>query len=224
MTRAQARRDMTDITDGIEESLPEEIANAITHGIGAAFSIAALVLMVVLAAVKGTAAAVTGVAIFGATLVLLYLISTLYHAIPHAGTKRVLKLLDHCTIFLLIAGTYTPVALLALPDGPDWTLLVLIWTLAVAGIVLRIGWAGRLNKVTMALYIVMGWLGVIWGRPLLDGLGWGGWSLILGGGVAYTVGLIFYAWQSLPFNHMVWHLFVMAGSTAHFFAVAYYMV
>ena len=221
VTKAHAQQD---VTDGTEESLPEEIANAIIHGIGAVFSIAALAVLLVLAMIKGTAAAVVGVAIYGSTLVLLYLISTLYHAIPHAKTKRVLKVLDHCTIFLLIAGTYTPVALLALSGGPDWTLLVLVWTLAVAGIALRIGWAERLNKVRVALYVVMGWLALIWAGPMLDGLGWGGTGLILGGGVAYTAGLIFYAWDSLPFNHAVWHVFVMAGSTAHFLAVAYYMV
>lgn len=212
------------VTAATGESVPEEIANAITHGIGAALSIFALVALVLLAVFKGTAAAVVGVAVFGSTLVLLYLISTLYHAIPHAGTKRVLKVLDHCTIFLLIAGTYTPVALLAMSGGPDWTLLVLIWSLAIAGIVMRIGWSGRLKKVRIALYVFMGWLAIMWAGPLLDSLGWGGWGLIVGGGIAYTAGLIFYAWDSLPFNHAVWHLFVMAGSTAHVLAVAYYMV
>lgn len=224
MAIARAGRDAIDIAGETGESLAEEIANAITHGVGAAFSIAALVALVVLAAFKGTATAVVAVAIYGSTLVLLYSISTLYHAIPHAGTKRVLKVLDHCTIFLLIAGTYTPVALLALTDGPSWTLLVLIWTLAAAGIVLRIGWAGRLKKVRIALYVVMGWLALAWAGPLLDSLGQGGWWLIVGGGIAYTSGLVFYLWERMPFNHAVWHLFVMAGSTAHFLAVAYYMV
>lgn len=206
------------------ESLPEEIANAVTHGIGAALSIACLVVLVFIAAAGGGALAITAVAVFGASLILLYLASTLYHAIPHRGTKRVFQVLDHCTIFLLIAGTYTPVALLALPGGPDWILFALIWALAVAGIAVRVAGGRRLRKVRIALYLIMGWLAIVWGGPMIEGLGFGGTGLLLAGGIAYTGGVVFYLWDSLPFNHAVWHLFVMAGSAAHFFAVAYYMV
>ena len=206
------------------ETLPEEIANAVTHGIGAALSIACLVALVVVAASGGGALAVTAVAIFGASLILLYLTSTLYHAIPHRKAKHVLRTLDHCTIFLLIAGTYTPVALLAPPGGPDWLLFAIVWTLAAIGIALRVAGGTRYRKVKMALYLVMGWLVVAWAGPMVEGLGFGGSGLLLAGGIAYTVGIAFYIWDRLPFNHAVWHLFVMAGSAAHVCAVAYYMV
>ena len=208
----------------VGESLTEEIANAITHGIGAALSIAGLVVMVVLAAVSPTPWSVAAVAVFGASLILLYLISTLYHAIPHAGTKRILRILDHSTIFLLIAGTYTPIALLALAGGPDWVLLSLIWALALVGIGLQVAAAGRLEWIRIGLYVVMGWLVVAWAGPVVAGLGWGGSSLLLAGGVAYTGGLAFYAWDRLPFNHAIWHLFVLAGSTAHFLAIVLFVI
>ncbi len=216
---------MTD-RDPIEagESLAEEIANAITHGIGAALSIAGLVVMVVLAAVSPTPWSVAAVAVFGASLILLYLVSTLYHAIPHAGTKRILRILDHSTIFLLIAGTYTPIALLVLAGGPDWFLLTTIWALALFGILLKIFWAGRLRGLRIGLYVAMGWLVLAWAGPLIAGLGWGGSGLLLAGGVAYTGGLAFYAWDRLPFNHAIWHLFVLAGSTAHFLAIVFFVI
>ena len=206
------------------ESLPEEIANAVTHGIGAALSIACLVVLVLFAAVDGGALAVTAVAIFGASLILLYLTSTLYHAIAHHKAKRVLQVLDHCTIFLLIAGTYTPVALLVPLDGPDWLLFAIVWALAAAGIIMRVAGGRRYRKLKIVLYLAMGWLVIAWSGPMIEGLGFGGSGLLLAGGIAYTGGIAFYVWDSLPFNHAVWHLFVMAGSAAHFFAVAIYIV
>ncbi len=206
------------------ESLPEEIANAVTHGIGAALSIACLVVLVVVAASGDGALAVAAVTIFGASLILLYVISTLYHAIPHRKAKQVLRMLDHCTIFLLIAGTYTPVALLAVPGGPDWLLFAIVWVLAAVGIIVRVAGGGRYGKFKMALYLVMGWLVIAWSGPMIGSLGFGGAGLLLAGGIAYTGGIAFYVWDRLPFNHAVWHLCVMAGSTSHFFAVAIYMV
>lgn len=206
------------------ETLAEEIASAATHGIGAALSIACLVVLVLFALLEGGALAVTAVSIYGASLILLYLTSTLYHGITHRGTKRVLQVLDHCTVFLLIAGTYTPVALLAPLDGPDWSLLATIWALAAVGIAVRIAGIDRLGWFKMMLYLVMGWLVVAWNGPIVESLGFAGTGLLLAGGIAYTAGLAFYVWDSLPFNHAVWHLFVMAGSAAHFFAVAVYIV
>ena len=217
---------MTD-RDPIEatgESFAEEIANTVTHGIGAALSIAGLVVMVLLAAVSTAPWSVAAVAVFGSMLVLLYLISALYHGIPHGKAKRVLKLLDHITIFLLIAGTYTPIALLALSTGPDWVMLVTIWSLALFGIIVKIVWAGRLGWLRIALYVAMGWLAIAWAGPLIAGLGWGGSSLLLAGGVAYTAGIGFYAWDSLPFNHSIWHTFVLAGSAAHFLAIVFFVI
>lgn len=205
------------------QSLAEEIANAVTHGIGAALSIAALVVLVVFAAIEGSAWSVAAVAVYGSTLLLVYLCSTLYHGIPHRRAKRVLQVLDHSTIFLLIAGTYTPIAVLGLSGGPDWLLLAAIWSLALFGIVLQVVRPNRDEPLRIALYIVMGWLGLAWGGPMVDGMGWGGAALILLGGVAYTGGIGFYAWHRLPFNHAVWHLFVIGGSAAHFFAILYYL-
>ncbi len=204
-------------------TLAEEIANAVTHGIGAALSIAGLVILVVVAAVHGSAWSVVAVGVYGSTLVLVYLSSTLYHSIPHRRTKRVLQVLDHSMIFLLIAGTYTPVAMLALASGPDWLLLATIWSLALVGIVMQIAWPNRYEPVRVTLYLVMGWLVLAWAGPLVDGMGWDGTALIVLGGVAYTAGIGFYAWDRLPFNHAVWHLFVMGGSVAHFIAILYYI-
>lgn len=204
------------------QTLAEEIANAATHGVGAALSIAALVVLITLAHVSRTPWSMLAAIVYGTSLVLVYLSSTLYHGIPHPRAKRVLRALDHATIFLLIAGTYTPLALLAFEGGPDWLLLGTIWMLALAGIVLRLAAAERFRRMRKPMYLVMGWLAVAWAGPMVDGLGWTGSGLILLGGVAYTGGLGFYAWDRLPFNHTVWHLFVLAGSAAHFFAILYF--
>jgi hemolysin III len=217
---------MTDrgLNDDEGESFAEEIANTITHGIGAVLSVAGLVVMVLLATVSTNPLSVTAVAVFGSMLVLLYLISTLYHAIPHGKAKRILKLLDHITIFLLIAGTYTPFALLALSGGPDWVLLATIWSLALLGIVVKIVWAGRFRGLRIALYVAMGWLAIAWAGPMIANMGWGGTGLLLAGGIAYTGGIAFYAWDSLPFNHAIWHMFVLAGSAAHFLAIVFFVI
>jgi hemolysin III len=217
---------MTDrgLNDDEGESFAEEIANTITHGIGAVLSVAGLVVMVLLATVSTNPLSVTAVAVFGSMLVLLYLISTLYHAIPHGKAKRILKLLDHITIFLLIAGTYTPFALLALSGGPDWVLLATIWSLALLGIVVKIVWAGRFRGLRIALYVAMGWLAIAWAGPMIANMGWGGTGLLLAGGLAYTGGIAFYAWDSLPYNHAIWHLFVLAGSAAHFLAIVFFVI
>lgn len=204
-------------------TLAEEVANAITHGIGAALSIAGLVVLIVVAALHGGVASIIAVGIYGSTLVLAYLSSALYHSIPRGKAKRALQVLDHSMIFLLIAGTYTPLALLALASGPDWFLLATIWSLALAGIMLQIIWPNRYEPLRVALYVAMGWLALAWAGPLIAGLGWDGSALILLGGVAYTAGIGFYAWDRLPFNHAVWHLFVMGGSAAHFFAILYFV-
>lgn len=200
------------------ESLFEEIANAVTHGIGAALSIAALAIVVALAAVDGGAGAIAAAAVYGTTLVLLYTSSTLYHGVWHRRAKRVFLTLDHCAIFLLIAGTYTPVTLLALPKPLGWILCGVLWAMAAAGIALRL-WLGKLSALLIPLFLAMGWLGFVWSGTVFDSIGASGWWLLLAGGIAYTGGLAFYAWRRLPFNHAVWHLCVLAGSVCHFFAV-----
>lgn len=206
------------------ETLLEEIANAVTHGIGAVLSIAGLAVLVALAAIEASTWTVVCVAIFGATLVFAYLSSTLYHSVWHDAAKRVLQVFDHCTIFLLIAGTYTPVALLVLRDEWGWVMFGIVWGFAATGILLRVVCRRCFDRVHLALYLPMGWLGVGWINPVIEGIGLGGSGLLLGGGLAYTAGVGFYVWESLPFNHAVWHLFVLAGSVCHFFAMALYII
>jgi hemolysin III len=170
--------------------------------------------------------AIASVAVYGATMVLAFLSSTLYHGIGtwHARAARFLRTADHCTIYLLIAGTYTPIALLVLQDAVGWTLLITVWTLALAGVVLRIVWPGQLVKLRVGLYLILGWLVVAWAWPVVEGLGPTGTFLMAGGGLAYSLGVIFYRWHRLPFHGPIWHLFVVTGSACHFAAIALYVV
>jgi hemolysin III len=206
------------------ETVAEKIANAVTHGIGAILSIGALVAMVTLATIDRIPQALAPVAVFGSLLVLLYLVSTLYHAISHVRARRVLRFLDHASIYLVIAGTYTPVAMIALPGGPDWLMLSTVWTLALAGIALRWVYGERYAWFRISLYLAMGWLSVVWAGPIVSALGWDGSGLLAAGGVAYTAGVLFYAWEKLPFNHAIWHMFVIGGSAAHVLAIMYFVI
>ena len=205
------------------ETFYEELANTLTHGIGAVLAAAALALIVVLAAYTGDAWAVTAAAIYGATLVLVYLSSALYHGIWHRATKAVFLVLDHCAIFLLIAGTYTPITLLALPQPLGWTLFGVIWAMALVGIVLRL-WLGHLHWIMIPLFLAMGWIGFFWSDTVFAHMGPTGAWLILSGGLSYTGGVVFFLWRSLPFNHAIWHLAVMGGSACHFVAIAAYVL
>ncbi len=202
----------------------EEIAHGITHGLGALLSVAALTIMVAFATLKGTAWHIVGCSIFGGTLVLMYTASTLYHSIPLERAKRVLRVVDHSAIYLLIAGTYTPFLLVNLRGAWGWTLLGLIWSLAIAGVILKVAGSNRFRSVSLAFYLLMGWLVVIAVKPLLQSVELGGLLLLASGGLAYTVGVVFYAWRRLPYNHAIWHLFVLTGSALHFFAVLFYVV
>lgn len=204
--------------------LMEEIANSITHGLGTVLAVAALSVLVVLAARQGTARHVVGCAVFGSTLVVMYLASTLYHSIPHAAAKGVLQTLDHVAIYLVIAGTYTPFMLVNVRGVWGWSLLVLVWGAALGGIVLRAAFGRRAHLLRVVLYIVMGWIGVLVFPPLLASVGAGGLALIVGGGVVYTVGVAFYSWRRLPYHHAIWHLFVLLGSFLHFLAVLWHVV
>ncbi len=205
-------------------SAGEELANAITHGIGVALSIVGLVLMVVVAATYGTAWHVTSVAIFGASLVLLYTSSTLYHSVPGAERKRMLRKFDHAAIFLLIAGTYTPFLLVSLRGPWGWSLFGVVWGLAVAGIALKFWFAGRFKVISTVIYLAMGWLVVLAVKPMSAALGAGGLGLLLGGGLCYTLGAGFYLWKRLPYHHAIWHLFVLGGSGCHWAAVFVYVL
>ena len=204
-------------------SVGEEIANSITHGVGGLLAIAGLVVLVTLAAMRGSASHVVGSAIFGATMVVLYSSSTLYHAIPAPRAKRVLQHIDHASIFLLIAGTYTPFTLVTLRGPWGWTLFGIVWGLALVGIALQTG-SRRHPVLAVALYIAMGWVVIVAIRPLLAALPAGGVALLVAGGLSYTAGVVFYAARRLPYHHAIWHAFVLAGTVLHFFAVLLYVI
>jgi hemolysin III len=205
----------------------EEVAHSVSHGIGVLLAIAGLAVMVSRATLHGSRLDVTAAAIFGATLILLYLASTIYHAIPavRAGrAKRVLRVIDHSSIYLLIAGTYTPFTLGPLLGPWGWSLLAVVWTGALGGILWKILALGRAPIVSALLYVAMGWSVLIAFRPLIESVHQEGVLLLLAGGLCYTFGLIFFAWKSLRFHHFIWHLFVLAGSICHYFAVLHYVL
>jgi len=222
---ALARRARDEHGDLYRDSLWEEVANAITHGIGAGLAITALVLGVVYAAEVESAWAIVGAAIYGATLVFMFLASTLYHSIPHAGAKRVFLVFDHLAIFLLIAGTYTAITLTVMNGSwQGWVMFGVTWGLALTGTLLRLIWLRYMHPIFYLIYLAMGWLGFAFGGTVEDKIGWEGIEMILIGGVCYTGGLIFYALRKLPFNHALWHLSVLAGSILHFFAIYDYVI
>jgi len=205
-------------------TLGEEITHAVTHGLGLLLSIAGLAILVVAASVRGDAWHVVGCAVFGATLVLLYAASTLYHGIHSRRAKRVLRKFDHAAIFLLIAGSYTPFTLVSLRGGWGWTLLAVVWGLALLGIALQVTIPSRARRLSVPIYLAMGWLIVIAIEPLLRSVHPQGVLLLFLGGLAYTSGVVFFAWQRLPYNHAVWHVFVLAGSACHFSCVLGYVI
>lgn len=202
----------------------EELAHSITHGVGAVFSIAGLVLMVVAAARWGDVWQVVSTAIFGTTLVLLYSASTLYHSFRAERTQQVLQKFDHAAIFLLIAGTYTPFLLVTLRGPWGWSLLGVVWGLALVGVALKFWYAGRFRIVSTLIYLGMGWLVLIALKPLVAALPAGGLRLLIAGGLCYTLGVPFYLWKRLPYHHAVWHGFVLGGSACHWAAVYGYVV
>jgi len=205
-------------------SVAEEVAHATTHGVGLLLSIAGLVILVVLASSRGDAWHVVSVSIYGATLVVLYAASTFYHALPSPKAKTVFRALDHAAIYLLIAGTYTPFTLVNLRGGWGWTLFGIVWGLATLGVVLETTTKRRMKVLSLILYVGLGWLVAIAIKPLLASVATGGLILMLAGGLAYTGGVAFYASRRIPFNHAIWHVFVLAGSVCHYFAVLFYVI
>jgi len=201
----------------------EELANSITHGLGALLSIAGLVFLLIVAITRGTALHVTAVAVFGTTLILLYLASTLYHALTPPRAKRVFQILDHSAIYLLIAGTYTPFTLITLRGVWGWSLFAVIWSLAIFGVVFKSIWIERYAILSTAVYVLMGWCAIIAIRPLLRGLPWDGFLWLLAGGLSYTAGVIFYS-SHRRYAHSVWHLFVLGGSACHYWAIYRYVL
>lgn len=205
-------------------SRAEEIANSITHGVGILLSIAGLAVMTSFASVVGTAWHIVSCSIYGATQILLYTASTLYHAIPIEKAKKVLRTLDHSAIFLLIAGTYTPFALVNLRGPWGWSLFGVVWGLAVLGIALQSYMLKQRRWVNALIYVAMGCLIVVAVRPMLSNVEPGGLLLLLAGGLAYIVGSGFYVWKKLAYNHAIWHGFVLLGSAFHYFAILFYVI
>lgn len=197
----------------------EELLNALTHGIGAVVALAAAAVLITLASIHGDAWAIVGSAVYGTSLLLLYVASTLYHAVSHAPIKARLKVFDHCMIYVLIAGTYTPFTLTSLRGVWGWTLFGLIWGLAVAGVIFKLYFTGRFKGLSTAIYLAMGWLVVIALDPLMRALPGSAFAWLMAGGVAYTAGTLFYMSRRLPYAHAIWHAFVIAGSVCHFAAV-----
>lgn len=219
-----SRQNLTARTSDSRYTIGEEIANSITHGLGAGLAIAGLVSLVYYSAVYGTIWHIVSCAIYGTTLVLLYTISTLYHSIPSPRFKSVMRILDHSAIFLLIAGTYTPFTLVGLRGPWGWSLLGVIWGAAILGILFQTALQKSWVSLTVALYVLMGWAIVVAVKPLLDVIPTEGFLLLLYGGLAYTLGTAFYIWKQMRFHHAIWHVFVLAGSAFHFFAVFYYVL
>lgn len=205
------------------QSLGEEIANSVSHGVGLVAALAGTPILVVHAAQNGDAARIVGTSVFAASMVLVYLASTIYHALPRQKAKRVFQLLDHGAVYILIAGTYTPFTLGVLRGAWGWTLLGLVWGLTLAGIVLKTVAGVRYPVFSTALYLAMGWLALIAVQPLwLRVPAWGLFWLVTGG-VAYTLGVVFFTLdERFPYSHFLWHLFVLAGTACHFIAVLWY--
>jgi len=204
--------------------LSEEIAHSIIHGIGIVLAIAALAVLTSYASVFGTARHIVSCSIYGATLIILYSASTLYHSIQHKRAKKVLRIFDHSAIFLLIAGSYTPFLLISMGGALGWSFFGIIWGLAALGITLQLHLIEKHKILVVFLYIAMGWSVITVIKPLIAAIPTIGLVFLIVGGLAYTLGTIFYAWNRLPFNHAIWHGFVLAGSIFHFFSIFYSVI
>ena len=201
-------------------TLREEIANGVTHGIGAALSIVGLIVLVVTAVLYGTVWHVVSYSIFGASLIILYMASTLYHSIQTPKLRPILRIIDHSSIFLLIAGTYTPFLLTALRGLWGWSFFGIVWGIAILGILFKVFFIGKLEVLSTIAYVGMGWLCVFAFKQMLATVPPAGVTWLVAGGVVYTVGVLFYAIKKIPYNHAIWHLFVLGGSICHFIAVS----
>lgn len=206
------------------QTLGEEVANSISHGIGAALSIVALVLLVMFASLRGNAWQIVSFSVYGSTLFLLYISSTLYHGFTNARVKYFFRTMDHTAIYLLIAGTYTPITLVSMQGFWRWATFGLIWGLAVIGIIVRFLPSRKGKGSSTLFYVAMGWVVVVAIKPMLQMLPTGLLVWMCVGGAFYTFGVIFYLWERLPYHHAVWHLFVLGGSISHFFGMLFYLV
>lgn len=205
-------------------STGEEIANSVTHGVAALLSIAGLVVMLCMMPVTAGAATITAAAVFGASMIFLYTASTLYHAIPNLRVKRILQVLDHSAIYVMIAGSYTPFCLVTLKGTTGTMLCIAVWSIALAGIILQPVLMKRAEWLNCLLYLLLGWCVVLVFEPLMAALPSAGIWLLASGGVVYSLGVIFYLWERIPYNHAIWHLFVLGGTALQFFSVLFYVL
>ncbi|CAH1193809.1 hypothetical protein PAECIP111893_00559 [Paenibacillus plantiphilus] len=201
----------------------EEIANAATHGIGAALSVVALVLLIISASLTGSAMYVVSFVVYGATMLLLYLCSTLVHSFPEGKVKDIFEILDHSAIYLFIAGSYTPILFHVVEGTLGWVLFGIVWGIAVIGVVFKAFYTKKFLFTSTILYILMGWIIVFAWKPLLLNMEGLGLTLLIVGGGCYTVGTVFYMWRGFPYHHAVWHLFVLAGTIFQFFSILLYV-
>lgn len=206
------------------QTLGEEIANSVSHGVGLLAAIVALPILIVSARERGSPEDVFGAAVFGASAVLLYLSSTLYHGMAENRAKRILQVVDHGAIFLLIAGSYTPFTLGVLRGPFGWALFGVVWLMAFGGIILKVVYHPRFPKASTALYLVMGWMSLVAIGPMIERMPAAGVAWVVAGGLAYTVGVTFFLLDRLPYAHFVWHVFVLAGTSCHFVATLRYAV
>lgn len=202
----------------------EEIANAITHGVGVLFSIAALVLLIVYSAKEGTTAHVVSFTIYGASMLLLYLSSTLLHSLQEGKAKDILEIMDHASIYVFIAGSYTPILLVVVKGTLGITLLSVVWSIALFGIIFKVFFTKRFIFLSTIIYLMMGWMIVFAFDPVISSLATNGLIMLVTGGLLYTLGTIFYMWRLFPYHHAVWHLFVVGGSVFHFFTIFFYVL
>ena len=203
--------------------LGDILANSITHGVGAALALVGATYLII-ASTRGSASIIASCSVFASTLVLVYLCSTLYHSLVRTRARHVFHVLDHSAIYLLIAGTYTPFTLVSLRGAVGWTLFAIVWTLAIAGIIFKSFAVGRFAAASTVVYLFQGWVVVFAARPLIHAIGPQGLLWLGAGGAAYTLGIIFFAMDRIPYFHAAWHLFVLAGSIAHYFAILFYVV
>jgi len=202
----------------------EELLNSITHGLCVLLSFVGLVWMLIEAVHHGGIWRITSTAIYGISLIILFSASTLYHSFHSIKIKYILKIVDHASIYLLIAGSYSPIALIVLKGDSGWTLFFTIWTMAILGVIFKLFFVKRFTVLSTLVYIIMGWFAIFYMEPLIQHLPYNGLLWLVAGGITYTLGTIFFLWEKLPFNHAIWHLFVMGGSISHFLAIYLYIV
>jgi hemolysin III len=202
----------------------EELASGIIHGIGAGLSLVGLIILIVSASRTGDAWRTAIFCLYGSSLIILYLASTVYHIVSNPRIKAVFHFFDHAAVFLLIAGTYTPFCLITIRGWWGWCIFFIVWGIAILGIVFKYFFTGRFRIASTILYLVMGWIIVIAVKPLIETLPVGGLKWIILGGACYTTGIIFFAWKKLPFSHFIWHVFVLGGSIFHYFGVLFYVL